>query len=399
MKFADTLALDTYTKARSKVSAAATRAPILSELVLNISEGCNLTCGYCFAKEGLYSEESPAWMSREHSYRYTQQMLESHPNISRIKLFGGEPFMNIPAITGFVDAFEEHLARNPDRHKQISVGCVTNLTIYSAKLVDLIKRANIRITASIDGPREIHDLNRRFRNGRGSFDRIISVAKRYADSGISIDGVECVYSPAHKAAGISMLDLHEFILSILNPRRVILTPLQAALPDEHPEQVDFAAWIRETATDYVRECVRRKEEHVSYRAITEDNLGVLFGPKSTHGWCALGRSTCTVTADGTVVPCYTLLDHKNRWTLGHLSDTSFMPSMRSEDIFLELQQATPLKASECQDCDIKEVCRGCPGAVYAQREVFTGRDSISCNYRIGSLEGLIDGWKLTANQG
>lgn len=393
MKFNNQLVSEIFAKVRESLCEVETPLPQLSELVLNISEGCNLTCDYCFANEGLYSAESPSWMSEEHAYQYTLQILEDQPTLSRIKLFGGEPFMNIPALTGFVKALEEYTMKHPHRRDEISVGCVTNLTIYSPRIVDLIKRARIRVTASIDGPQDIHDTNRRFRNGKGSFARICAVADRYKDVGVVIDGVECVYSTIHQRSGLTMIGLHDYIVSVFNPRRVILTPLQAAFPDSDDRQVAFSGWIRETSLEYLRECVRRKEEHVSYRAVVEDQLAVLFGPKSSHGWCALGASTCTITADGNVLPCYTLLNKKENWSMGKMRKGSFVPSERRSAILRELQTARPMLSENCVGCEIREVCRGCPGAVYSQKEVLTGYDLVSCNFRMGSLEGLIEGWK------
>lgn len=164
------------------------------------------------------------------------------------------------------------------------------------------------------------------------------------------------------------------------------------MPDKDPEQVAFAEWIRETAFDYLRECVKRANEHSSYRALVENHLALPFSPKANAGRCALGQSTCTITSDGAMVPCYTLLNNRDEWTMGRMTEGSFIPSKCEPAILRRLRQATPRLHDECDACDIREVCRGCPGAVYSQKGVLTGRDLVACNFRVGALEGLIEGW-------
>lgn len=401
VSFHSPIALDLYRQIRSRVaqrenqSAEPTAPRNLDELVLNIAKGCNLNCPYCFADAGMYGSDKSSWMSKSDAYSFTIKMLRAHPTIRRIKLFGGEPFMNIPALEGCAEAVSTFLHESDIQRTQLSVGCVTNMTICSPRIARLARDMNLNVTASVDGPIDIHDKNRRFRNGRGSYNRIKANIERYRDAGVNIAGIECVYSPAHMDAKISILDLHKFLIEEFRTPRVIISPLQGAFEDQVGE-AEFVRWVRACAEEYMREAVRLREAHNSYKAVMDEQMGVAFSNLSNLGWCGLGTTTLTVDVDGGILPCYTLLYEKEDWQMGSLSAGKTTTTDEQNSIAIKLHDANPRITDSCSSCDIREVCRGCPGGVFAARGSFTGIDPVGCAYRIGVLEGLFGGWNNEA---
>jgi uncharacterized protein len=79
----------------------------------------------------------------------------------------GEP-MVLP-VSYYEDMFQliQRLA-GPDI--EIMHSFQTNGTLISEAWCDLIEKWNVNLGLSIDGPAEFHDLNRKYRNGKGSFD-------------------------------------------------------------------------------------------------------------------------------------------------------------------------------------------------------------------------------------
>lgn len=49
---------------------------------------------------------------------------------------------------------------------------VTNGVFIDEKMAKIIAKHNIRLTISIDGPSEIHDILRLDKNGNGTFERV-----------------------------------------------------------------------------------------------------------------------------------------------------------------------------------------------------------------------------------
>lgn len=107
------------------------------------------------------------------------------------------------------------------------------------------------------------------------------------------------------------------------------------------------------------------------------------------GWCGLGVETLAVAQDGSLPPCYTLLQEPSRWTLRTVASDPASTTAEAASIQERIDGADPRKLASCVDCDIRDVCRGCPGGRLTQTGEFTGKDIVSCSYRIGLIEGLI----------
>ena len=58
------------------------------------------------------------------------------------------------------------------RNKTINFLINTNATLISEEIVELFRKYRFRVTVSIDGYREIHDENRIYHNGKGSFSMV-----------------------------------------------------------------------------------------------------------------------------------------------------------------------------------------------------------------------------------
>lgn len=78
----------------------------------------------------------------------------------------GEPLLNYPIIRYLVEELKRKI------HGDISFTMTTNGTIYNQEMLDYVSE-NIQLTVSLDGKQESNDINRVYRNGKGSFNRVI----------------------------------------------------------------------------------------------------------------------------------------------------------------------------------------------------------------------------------
>lgn len=375
---------------RTKRNASSRRVPLdqsITELVLNISEGCNLTCPYCFAGQGQYGRGKPLWMSPSTLTATVSQAMERFPNLAFIKLFGGEPLMNMGAIRAVVEATQRFQADVP--HRRITIGCITNMTIFNGEFLELAHEAGIQVAVSIDGPREIHDTSRRFRNGRGSYERITRVFDRYRRNGLRVSNISCTYTPVHVSHGMSMLALHTFLQETFDTTGVLLTVVNGWFSQGDAHEGEFAEEVRQGAEEMFR--VAGSTKDLRYNTLRRQILSTLLEPRPEGRWCGLGRNTITVSADGTVLPCYTLIGSGPEWIMGdkiqdRADELSLSPSAERA-----IERARPSWAPECQRCPIRTTCQGCPGGVFRSTGRFTGRDPSQCAYRLGAIDGFLQG--------
>ncbi|MBW7861047.1 MAG: quinohemoprotein amine dehydrogenase maturation protein [Rhodocyclaceae bacterium] len=144
-----------------------TRFP-LTTLVLNVNTGCNLSCSYCY-KEDLATPARGQRMTRETAQRAIEMLLRESPGQPRYNLvfFGGEPLTNIELIRDIVDWSEPRFAA---AGAKVDFTLTTNATLLNEALIDWFNAHRFGLTVSMDGPRALHDRNRRTVGGQGTYD-------------------------------------------------------------------------------------------------------------------------------------------------------------------------------------------------------------------------------------
>jgi uncharacterized protein len=140
----------------------------LSTIVLNVNTGCNLGCRYCY-KEDLAVPARGERMSFEVAARSVDLLLKQAAARSRVGIvfFGGEPLTNVPLIRQVV---EYALARSRAEEKTVDFSLTTNATLLTPELIEYFDAHRFGISVSIDGPRAVHDRNRRTVGDRGTYD-------------------------------------------------------------------------------------------------------------------------------------------------------------------------------------------------------------------------------------
>ncbi len=140
----------------------------LSTIVLNVNTGCNLGCRYCY-KEDLATPKRGEKMSFEVAARSVDLLLAQSAGRERIGIvfFGGEPLTNVPLIRQVVD-YAKPKAEAAGRSVDFSL--TTNATLLTEELIDYFDSQRFGLSVSIDGPKAVHDRNRRTVGGRGTYE-------------------------------------------------------------------------------------------------------------------------------------------------------------------------------------------------------------------------------------
>jgi uncharacterized protein len=136
-------------------------------LVIQATSLCNLDCSYCY----LPDRQKRKIFDLELLPTLLERIYESPfwgPQLS-ILWHAGEP-LTLP--TGYYDEATAILRRHTaDLQAQgvvIEQHVQTNATLINADWCDCFRRNQIVVGVSVDGPEDIHDAHRRFRNQRGS---------------------------------------------------------------------------------------------------------------------------------------------------------------------------------------------------------------------------------------
>lgn len=156
----------------------------MHQLILQVTQQCNLRCEYCIYS-GKYAH-TRTHSSKRMDFEIAKKAIDFFllksidlPSVV-IGFYGGEPLLEFNLIKECVK-----YARNCVEGKTIHFNLTTNGTLLSDEVVDYLASNDFSLAISIDGSRDEHDVNRKFANGEGSFDTIISnvrhLQKRYPE--------------------------------------------------------------------------------------------------------------------------------------------------------------------------------------------------------------------------
>lgn len=147
----------------------------LSTIVLNVNTGCNLACTYCY-KEDLETPSRGRKMAFETAVKSIDLLLKESPDREsyNIVFFGGEPLSNLGLIRDLVAHAEPRFAA---LGKTVNFTLTTNATLLDEGIVDWLDAHRFGLTVSMDGPKALHDRNRKTVGGKGSYDVVAAKAR------------------------------------------------------------------------------------------------------------------------------------------------------------------------------------------------------------------------------
>lgn len=144
---------------------------------------CNLSCVYCQAKDEKNIVHHK--MSKEVAEKSVDIALCSPERFLTFEFQGGEPLANFDVLKHIVEYTEKH-----KRGKNISYCVVTNLTLMTEEILKFLIEYKINISTSLDGDEEIHNYNRAFKNGSGSFEYLKQQIKRIQEKGYAVGAIQ-----------------------------------------------------------------------------------------------------------------------------------------------------------------------------------------------------------------
>jgi len=129
------------------------------DVTLVLTHRCNLACSYCYAGDHHSAQMDDATMDRALDLLYADGA-----SAAQLSFFGGEPFLAFAAMRRAVAGARERAAGRP-----VILQCTTNGAALTDEHVRFAVETGLRLTVSIDGVKEAHDLSRPRAGGQSSF--------------------------------------------------------------------------------------------------------------------------------------------------------------------------------------------------------------------------------------
>lgn len=155
----------------------------IEKITLQVTQNCNLRCSYC-AYSGMYNQRSHSNRSMpydimEKSIDFLMNHSINSPKVD-IGFYGGEPLLEFQKIIRIVEYINTKY-----KNKELTFSLTTNGTLFTDEKIIFLAEHNFNVLVSLDGPKELHNKNRVFVNGEGSFDKmmenLIYIKENYPD--------------------------------------------------------------------------------------------------------------------------------------------------------------------------------------------------------------------------
>jgi His-Xaa-Ser system radical SAM maturase HxsB len=277
-----------------------------SLFIMVVTNRCNMVCTYCHAKAQALSRKE--WdMSEEVLYK-TVDFFFSVPRRGRqgirIEFQGGEPLLRYDLIQRAMDYAMQHAG---EEGMEASFSIVSNLTLMRDEIArDIKRRGNVSLCSSLDGPPVVHDRQRVFPNGRGTYSHVV----RWAEKLKQEYDITVPFLPTFTVNGLGHEKefVDEYLERGVNSiylRYVNYTgrAYESGYDIGVTPQQFVGAW--KITLDYV--LAKNREGHNFREGKTAYLLGNMLNP--THAYmclrrpCGCGISQVTVGHDGTIHGC------------------------------------------------------------------------------------------------
>lgn len=345
---------------------------MLSAVSFQMTDACNLACSYCY-----FAHKVPVWLSDDTIDRAADFLVENaDPSRGRfgVNFFGGEPFMAVDGIRKVMSVMEARFAAK-DPSVRLAYSTTTNGTLFDDAALELCLEKQVVVQLSLDGVREAHDRHRKYKNGRGSFDRIVANLPRLKRA--PNFAVRMTLSPE------TIDDLPEGIQFLLDEGvdRVSVSPV-CEVPWSEDDFQRFADAWRKVSAYYMLARLEGRRPQIRDIAFEQGPVEAeACRPVSEYG-CGAAVSFVFVDIYGDLYPCHRYpgyFDRDEKVRIGTVQD-GFLTERRNW--FIEanrgaskkgcssfLQRASGPTKGACSDCVVSSACGG---ACIAMNHAITG---------------------------
>lgn len=323
--------------------------------VIKPTHVCNLSCSYCYN-----DDERRPFMDTETLEKVIEQTFSLSRFIGGYKSVefiwhGGEPLLAPLSYYENIAVLQEKYAAQTLYSNIIQ----TNGTLIKKEHLNLFKKHGFQVSLSIDGIKESHDANRVFRNGKGSFSRILETINKLRTNGFKIG---CVL--------------------VLNTKNIKKIKESYAFFREHKVGLNIIPLMKGgSANNVFNELALTQEEYVEawtslyddwLSASNEDYVDVSCFLHTTRsvisGSCSscIGMSQCGIanlSTDplGNIYPCASLTGNKNV-CYGNINEKSLIDLFYSDTAVKWRQRSSSVN---CSKCKWFHLCHGgCPSRSY-----------------------------------
>ncbi len=303
--------------------------------------GCPSNCSYCWS-----SEEGSPIMSIETIEEVVKWLKNFRDDGVTFTFHGGEPLLaGAEFYKKALPLLSEGLS-----HLKPAFALQTNLWKLTPELARVLAEYDIPIGSSIDGPRELNDLQR----GEGYFDKTMQGYKIARENGLTVRFITTFtsYSIEFKE------DIFNFFLD--NGLTLKLHPALPSLRGENPGKWALDPEKYGELLIYLLDKYLENMDKIEVMNIDHLCKCVFTGMGSVCTFVDCMGNTFAVGPDGSIYPCYRFVGMPE-YVMGNVYDHPGIEDLAKSDAWKLMHEFKEYVDRECKECTYIKYCRGgCP---------------------------------------
>lgn len=351
---------------------------VYHDITFQVNSTCNLNCSYCYENHKCNEKMSLETGKKLIDMLYDLEDTKFKTIQGRtINFIGGEPFLDAKLIEELIKYYlEEGLRRKSRLVWRTMFPITTNgVNYFDSDVQHLIKRYSTLTphTVSIDGTKELHDLNRVDKKGNGSFDAAFKAFKSIP---------KCKRHSKMTFAPESFPYIFESIKFMLTEGVSVLNCNYAYEPEYTYEDAKILYEQLKMTADYL---IDTKES--TYISILDSWVGLPMSVwKSDDNYCGGNGRMLSFAPDGKIYPCIRYAPISMGEELAKtvcIGDCDNGLCERPEEQAILDQMScmtrTSQSSEECLNCPVGTGCGWCSAYNYEYYGCFNKRVTHICN--------------------
>ncbi|NFE59417.1 Cys-rich peptide radical SAM maturase CcpM [Clostridium botulinum] len=353
-------------------------------LTLQITQQCNFRCEYCaYSGDYLNRTHSNKKMSISTALKGIDFLINHSKNNDTVNIafYGGEPLLEF----NFIKQCIEYAEKKADG-KNVTYSMTTNGSILNDEIVEFLYKHAVDLTISLDGPKEIHDIHRKFAfDNKGSFDKVINninnIKKKFPKY------LNNIFFNAVIDAENNFSSIDEFFLNCKGIKDIPLTSSLISdsqrkshikISDDFMEKTQYELFRifyyvlrKKNSKNYSRIIIKRYSEILK---LSKDLMLQKMLPEKMHhaGPCIPGVQRLFINADGYFYPCEKVSETSDLMQIGHV-ETGFDISKVKK-----LLNIGKINEKACKDCWAIRFCGICAAMIDNSEKEFSSKVKEKC---------------------
>jgi uncharacterized protein len=315
--------------------------PAVSSLAIDVTGSCNLKCIYCAESSTMPERQQISLETIDVALQALFGWSEPKSSIS-IHLGSGEALLN-PEIVREIGRKSRQMAKA--QHRSLSLYLTTNGTCLNNQVLDWLIADQWNVKVSIDGNQGIHDENRKYKSGRGTYSEVskaVAVLAQRIPEKFSTTSVLC------RGADPSRVFYH---IASLGVKRIELVPVAVAKDSILQLSKSDLESYRRFIEDYAQKLADGKTVPINIRF--HNRLLRVLGYKNNRTPCGAGRNFFAYGPTGEIYPCFRFIGIE-KYKLGDIAGIS---KERVQD-FIKGSGKPYEKRETCRGCWAAPLCGG-----------------------------------------